>query len=310
VALYRAKAEGRGTFQFFTEAMDREVKARVSLARELRKAITDDELELYYQPQVDLVTGEIRGVEALVRWNHPRRGLVGPDEFVEAAERAGLIIDLGRWVMREACRQASAWAEMGVAPGLVAINISALQFRTSGELEKDISRVLEKYAVPPQMLELELTETVLMDASRRHAETLQRLRDRGVRIAIDDFGMGYSSLDYLRCFPVDRIKIAQNFIADLEQGQGDRAIVRAALGLARELGLGVIAEGIEAVGQVALLRSWGCREGQGFYFARPEPAAQMTEMLRTRRFLAGSDTRLDDDGQERDAAEGRPGRLG
>lgn len=288
VALYRAKAEGRGTFKFFTEAMDREVKARVSLARELRTAIAENQLELYYQPQVDLVTGSIQGVEALVRWNHPRRGLVGPQEFVEAAEQAGLIIDLGRWVMDEACKQARAWMDAGLSPGVLAINISALQFRTAGELEKDVTRVQSKYALPPRMLELELTETVLMDASRRHGETLQRLRDRGVRISIDDFGMGYSSLDYLRCFPVDRVKIAQNFIADLEQGQGDRAIVRAALGLARELGLGVIAEGIETVGQLALLRSWGCREGQGFYFAVPQPAAQMTELLRQGRPLVAS----------------------
>lgn len=280
VALYRAKAEGRGTVRFFTEAMDREVKARVSLSRELRTAITEKQLELYYQPQVNLLTGDIHGVEALVRWNHPRRGLVGPHEFIEAAEQAGLIIDLGRWVLDEACRQARVWLDMGLSPGVLAVNISALQFRTAGELEKDVVRVQSKYALPSGMLELELTETVLMDASRRHGEALQRLRDLGVRVSIDDFGMGYSSLDYLRRFPVDRLKIAQDFVADLEQGQGDRAIVRAALGLARELGLGVIAEGIETSGQLALLRNWGCREGQGFYFAVPQPAAETTELLR------------------------------
>lgn len=282
VALYRAKAEGRGTFQFFTEAMDREVKARVRLATELRQAITGDELELFYQPQVDLRSGDIIGLEALVRWNHPKRGLVSPGEFIIAAERAGLIIELGRWVMREACRQTRAWMDMQIAPDFVAINLSALQFRTPDELEKDIARALVDNGLPPQKLEVELTETVLMDASRRQGETLRRLQDRGVRIAIDDFGTGYSSLDYLRCFPVDRIKIAQNFVSDLETGQGDRAIVRAALGLARELGLGVVAEGIETRKQLSLLKSWGCHEGQGFYFARPQPANAVTELLRKR----------------------------
>lgn len=280
VALYRAKAEGRGTFQFFTEAMDREVKARVSVATELRAAISAGQLELYYQPQVQLDSGDIIGVEALLRWHHPNRGLVGPGEFIVAAERAGLIIELGRWVIQEAARQARAWLDLQIAPCIVAINLSALQFKQSEELETDIARVLELYRLPSRMLEVELTETVLMDASRRHGETLQRLRDQGVRIAIDDFGTGYSSLDYLRRFPADRIKIAQSFVADLETSAGDRAIVRAALGLARELGLGVIAEGIETQEQLLLLKSWGCREGQGYYFARPLPAQQATELLR------------------------------
>jgi diguanylate cyclase (GGDEF)-like protein/PAS domain S-box-containing protein len=280
VALYRAKAEGRGTFQFFTEAMDHEVKARVSLANELRAAISNGQLELYYQPQVQFDTGNIVGLEALVRWNHPRKGLVGPSEFIEAAERAGLIIDLGRWVMQSACRQARAWLDMQLVPKLVSVNISALQFKSSAELEKDIAQTLIENRLAPQMLELELTETVLMDASRRHREVLERLRDRGIRIAIDDFGTGYSSLDYLRKFHVDRIKIAQNFVCDLENAPGERAIVRAAMGLARELGLGVIAEGIETKEQLLLLTSWGCREGQGYYFARPLPVAEMTDLLR------------------------------
>jgi diguanylate cyclase (GGDEF)-like protein/PAS domain S-box-containing protein len=282
VALYRAKAEGRGTFRFFTDAMDREVKARVSLAAELRTAISGHELELHYQPEVELETGDIVGVEALVRWNHPDKGLIGPHDFIVAAERAGLIIDLGRWVMREACRQTKIWMDMQVAPTFMAINISALQFKTPGELENDVAAVLAEFGLPPDKLELELTETVLMDASRRNSETLHRLRDRGVRIAIDDFGTGYSSLDYLRCFHVDRIKIAQNFVSDLETVQGNQAIVRAALGLARELGLKVVAEGIETREQLDLLKSWGCQEGQGYYFARPLSAEHVTQLLRNR----------------------------
>jgi diguanylate cyclase (GGDEF)-like protein/PAS domain S-box-containing protein len=283
VALYRAKAEGRGTFQFFTDAMDQEVKARVSLAAELRSAISAEELELFYQPEVDLETGDILGLEALVRWNHPSGGLILPGEFVLAAERAGLIIELGLWVMREACRQARAWMDMQIAPAFVAINLSALQFKTPEQLERDIAGALAENRLPAQMLELELTETVLMQASRRNSETLLRLRHQGIRIAVDDFGTGYSSLDYLRCFHVDRIKIAQNFVSDLETVQGDRSIVRASLGLARELAIGVIAEGIETREQLVLLKSWGCREGQGYYFTRPLPAREVTELLRKRR---------------------------
>lgn len=282
VALYRAKAEGRGTFRYFTDAMDREVKARVLLASELRAAISRNELELYYQPQVDLTTGDIVGVEALLRWHHPERGMIGPLEFIFAAERAGLIIDLGRWVMHESCRQAKIWLDMKIIPDFVAINLSALQFKTPGELESDVDAVLDEFDLPPRKLELELTETVLMDASRRNSEALHRLRARGVRIAIDDFGTGYSSLDYLRCFHVDRIKIAQNFVSDIETVQGNRAIVRAALGLARELGIKVVAEGIETREQLDILKSWGCREGQGYYFARPLPAKDVTQLLRNR----------------------------
>ncbi len=280
VALYRAKSEGRGTFRFFTDAMDRDVKARVSLGTELRKAIAEGQLLLFYQPEVELETGRIIGLEALVRWNHPRRGLIGPGEFIPVAERSGLIIELGRWVMREACRQTSAWMAMQMAPPFVAINISALQFKTPQELEKNILSAVTDFGLPPRKLEIELTETALMDVSRRNSEALQRLRDCGVRIAIDDFGTGYSSLDYLRRFPVDRIKIAQSFVSDLGIVQGNQAIVRAAIGLARELGLGVIAEGIETKEQLALLKSWGCHEGQGYYFSRPLPAKDVTEMLR------------------------------
>lgn len=282
VALYRAKTEGGGTFRFFTEEMDREVKLRVSLASDLRVALSRGELELFYQPEVNLNTGDVIGVEGLLRWNHPTRGLLGPAEFIPIAEKGGLIIELGRWVVAEACRQAKIWIDMQIAPEFVAVNLSALQFKTPEELERDIAKVLADHVVPPGMLELELTETVLMEASRRNGDTLRALRDKGIRIAVDDFGTGYSSLDYLRRFPADRIKIAQSFVADIETSQGNRTIVRAALGLARELGLGAIAEGIETHGQLILLKSWGCREGQGYYFARPLPAAEATELLRSR----------------------------
>lgn len=297
VALYRAKTEGGGTFQFFTDEMDREVKHRVSLATELRTAISRGELELYYQPEVDLNSGDIIGLEALVRWHHPSRGLLEPKEFISVAETGGLIIELGRWVMRQACRQARVWMDMGIAPEFVAVNLSALQFRTPEELDKDITRALAEHQLPPGMLELELTETVLMQTSRRNSDCLQALRDKGIGIAIDDFGTGYSSLDYLRQFPAERIKIAQSFVADIETSHGNRTIVRAALGLARELGLAAVAEGIETHGQLMLLKSWGCREGQGYYFARPLPVDDATRLLRRGRGLYSVDERGSKDAQ-------------
>lgn len=305
VALYRAKVEERGTFRFFTDDMDREVRARVSLASELRIAVSQDQLVLFYQPEADLDSGRIIGVEALIRWKHPKRGLIGPDEFIPVAEKSGLIVDLGRWVMRKACRQARAWMDMQIAPGFVAINLSALQFKRPEVLKQDIFATLAETRLPAKKLEIELTETVIMDASRRYGAFLQELRHKGVRIAIDDFGTGYSSLDYLRRFPVDRIKIAQNFVSDLESEKGNQAIVRAALGLARELDLGAVAEGIETLGQLLLLKSWGCREGQGNYFARPLPVDEMTKLLRQRCGLYAS-AESANECNERGQGRGRP----
>ena len=280
VALYRAKSEGRGDYRFFTDAMDAEVRTRVALDAELREAIAAHQLFLLYQPQVEIESGRIVGLEALVRWRHPRRGIVAPGEFIQAAEKSGLIVPLGRWVLREACRQFKVWMDEGIAPDVIAVNVSALQFKTPLELERDIAAALATSDLPPQRLELELTETVLMDASREHGDVLQRLRDQGVKIAIDDFGTGYSSLDYLRHFPVDRIKIAQEFVVDLGTTPGNTAIVKAALGLARELGLGVIAEGVETQQQLSLLKDWGCLEVQGYYFAKPLPAEEISLLLR------------------------------
>ena len=215
VALYQAKVERRGTYRFFNDGMDAELRARVSMSTELRDAIAADQFLLMYQPQVDIDTGRIVGLEALVRWRHPTLGVLGPGEFIPAAERHGLIVPLGRWVMDEACCQTRRWLDAGIAPPLIAINLSAIQFKMPLELEKDIAATVAEIGLPPQLLELELTESVLMEASRDHNDVLLRLRNKGHRIAIDDFGSGYSSLDYLRRYPVDRIKIAQTFIADI-----------------------------------------------------------------------------------------------
>jgi diguanylate cyclase (GGDEF)-like protein/PAS domain S-box-containing protein len=283
VALYRAKAEGRGSYRFFTEAMDSEVRTRVTLGAELREAIDSNQLFLQYQAQISTESGRINGLEALVRWRHPQRGVVSPDVFVPVAEKIGVVAKLGHWVLWTACRQGKAWLDAGIDPVRIAVNLSALQFKTPQALEKDIVAALTETGLPPRLLELEITETVLMEASREHSDILARLRQLGVTIAIDDFGTGYSSLDYLSRFPVDRIKIAQSFVRNLETTPRNAAIVKATIGLARELSISVIAEGVETPKQVELLKGWGCGEAQGFYFAKPLGEAEATAMLRTGR---------------------------
>jgi len=280
VALYRAKAEGRASYRFFTDAMDAEVMARVSLGMELHEAIETGQLFLMYQPQVATDSSRMVGVEALVRWRHPKRGILPPDVFIPVAERTGLIIKLGRQVLQMACQQAAEWLDAGYAPIRMAVNVSVMQFKSPIALENDIIAVLAETGIPPQHLELEMTETVLMNATREHSDIVGRLRQLGVLIAIDDFGTGYSSLDYLRRFPVDRIKIAQNFVRHIETLAGDASIVKATIGLAKELGIEVIAEGVETTKQLELLKSWNCTEVQGFYFSRPLTVADITPLVR------------------------------
>ena len=302
VALYRAKSEGRHTYRFFTGAMDAEVRERVTLTSELQAAIAAGQLFLAYQPQVDMETSQLVGLEALVRWNHPTRGALLPGEFLPAAERSGLIVMLGNWVLRSACRQAQQWLQIGVALPPVAINVSALQFKAPRELENEIEAALAETGIPPGTLEIELTETALMGTSSGRENVVERLRARGLRIAIDDFGTGYSSLLYLRRFPVDRIKIAQEFVKDIGVEANDTAIVKAAISLARELGIGVMAEGVETADQVRLLHEWGCRQAQGFYFAAPMRPEEVPPLLRSgsvMHWLAGSSI-----------APSRPRRLG
>lgn len=281
VALYQAKAHQRGTYRFFTDGMDAEVRTRVSMSTELRDAIGSNQFFLMYQPQIYTKTGRVAGLEALVRWRHPTLGTLGPGRFIPDTERNGLILPLGRWVLAEACRQTKQWLDAGFAPPLIAVNLSGIQFKMPLQLEMDIAAAVAESGLPPQLLELELTESVLMEASRDHNALLLRLRESGHRIAIDDFGSGYSSLDYLRRYPVDRIKIAQTFIADIGIEPGNDAIVRAALGLARELNIEVVVEGVENAAQLELLKAWGCRIAQGYYFARPLPVHDVEILLRS-----------------------------
>jgi diguanylate cyclase (GGDEF)-like protein len=280
IALYRAKSEGRNSYRFFTDAMDKEVRMQVSLGTELHHALDSDELFLVYQPQVTSDGGQIIGVEALLRWRHPTRGILSPGIFIPIAEKTGIMVRLGQWVLLTACQQAKAWLDSGITSIRTCVNLSAIQFQSPIALETFVASVLLETGLPPQLLELELTETVLMNASLEHRDIVPRLRQIGVTIAIDDFGTGYSSLDYLRLYPADRIKIDQSFVRHLGTNSGDAAIVKAIIGLAHELGIAVIAEGIETSKQLDLLRSWGCLEVQGFYFARPLAARDVTLLLR------------------------------
>ena len=280
VALYRAKAEGRRTFRFFTENMDLEVRSQVNLLAELRGAIAAQQFFLVYQPQYGIRSGELIGVEALIRWRHPDRGVILPAEFIPGAEKSGVIISLGRWALREACLQAKAWLNAGSAPPVIAVNVSAVQFKVPRELERDVALILAETGLPPERLELELTETAIMEAWRDHREVLTRIRDTGVRIAIDDFGTGYSSLDYLRRLPISLIKLAGSFVSRIATNPGEAVIVKAMIGLAHDLGLNLIAEEVETREQLDLLESWDCPNAQGFYFSPPLSSEDLSPLLK------------------------------
>ncbi len=280
LALYRAKADGRNRFCFHTPDLDQQVRERVQVTEELRAAIENDEIELHYQPQVEIATGRIIGAEALVRWNHKSRGLIAPGQFIAIAERTGVIVPLGQWILNDASRQLKQWQAENIAPQVLAVNVSGVQLRGTSEFGRDVEETLKRWDLHPGHIELELTESVLMDATQRHSEALYALRHMGIKIAIDDFGTGYSSLKYLTIYPVSRLKLAQEFVFRVAVDYRKAAVVRAAIRLGNELGIEVIAEGVETEAQMRFLMAAGCRQAQGFYFSRPVPAAAMTEMLR------------------------------
>jgi diguanylate cyclase (GGDEF)-like protein len=283
LALYRAKEDGRNCYRFHSADLDREVQNRVVIGEELRGALDRNELELHYQPQVELHSGRIVGLEALLRWNHPKRGWISPATFIPIAERTGQIQILGQWVLDAACRQLRSWQDQGVAPALVGVNFSALHFKGSADLDRDVAECLGKWGIAPGMIEIELTESVLMDITQQYNERFERLRQLGVRIAIDDFGTGYSSLSYLANYPISRMKIAQELVFGVDTDPRSATVVRAAIRMAHELGIEIIAEGVETEGQAKFLLSAGCEHGQGFYFSRPVNAERATELLRAGR---------------------------
>jgi len=272
LALYRAKDEGRGTFRFFEAEMDAAMQVRRALELDLRRALAEEQFELFYQPLVH--AGGIAGFEALLRWHHPGRGLVSPAVFIPVAEEIGLIGVIGAWVLKRACMDAAGW------PGAlkVAVNLSPAQFRTR-LLAEDAAHALSMSGLPATRLELEITESVLIQDEESVLETLHALRRLGIRIAMDDFGTGYSSLSYLRRFPFDKIKIDQSFVRGMAEQEDCRTIVRAVIGLGRSLGMAVNAEGVETVEQLAALRTEGCGEIQGYFFSKPRPGGEVAEML-------------------------------
>ena len=274
MALYRAKAEGRGTSHFFEAEMDRRIQARRILELDLRKAFANGEFDLHYQPLVNLHADRISGFEALLRWHHPERGMVLPDEFIALAEEIGLIGPLGDWVLRQACTEAARW------PGdlKIAVNLSPAQFRTRGVVQAVLS-ALAYSGLPPHRLELEITESVLLAETEANLAILHQLREIGARISMDDFGTGYSSLSYLRSFPFDKIKIDRSFVRDLAERPDCMAIIRAVAGLGASLGISTTAEGVETRAQLDRLRAEGCTEAQGFLFSAPRPAADITGLL-------------------------------
>jgi predicted signal transduction protein with EAL and GGDEF domain len=267
-AMYCAKEQGRDSFRFFTEDMNAQAMERLALERNLRKALDNRELMLAYQPQVDLETGRITGVEALLRWRHPELGLVPPDKFIRVAENSGLIIPIGEWVLRTACAQAKQWQDEGLEVTPIAVNVSAVQFRHEGFRDM-IRTVLQDTGLAPQHLELELTESLLLANLDLTIAVLQELNSIGVRLAIDDFGTGYSSLSYLKNFPVNKLKIDRSFVRDVAENHDDAAIATAIISLAKSLSLKVVAEGVETEEQITFLRARGCDEIQGFYFCKP-----------------------------------------
>ena len=277
-AMYRAKEAGRNTYQLCTDEMKQRAMDRLSIESRLRTAVRDQQLMLAYQPQINLLTGRTIGVEALVRWNDPERGVMEPAAFIPIAEESRLIVPLGEWVLRTACRQTKEWHDAGSGPVRVAVNLSARQFQQQ-DLVEMVQSALEDVDLSPSSLELEITETTAMQNADMTVETLRALRELGVGIAIDDFGMGYSSLNYLRRFPITGVKIDRAFVSDVTSNDGDAAIVSAVIGMARNLRLRVTAEGVETAEQFAFLRSHECDEAQGYYFGRPVCAAEMTRAL-------------------------------
>jgi diguanylate cyclase (GGDEF)-like protein/PAS domain S-box-containing protein len=267
-AMYQAKENGRQSYQFFKAAMNVRAVERQSIEESLRRALERQEFALHYQPKVDLKTGRITGAEALLRWTHPIRGPVPPAQFIPVAEDCGLILSIGNWVLREACRQARVWVDAGLPEATMAVNISAMELRNERFLE-GVFAVLEETSLDPGSLELELTESVLMKHAESAESILKTLRAKGIHVTVDDFGTGYSSLSYLRRFPVDTLKIDQSFIRQITTSPDETTIVTAVIGLGRSLKLRVVAEGVETPEELAFLQAQQCDEAQGYYFSRP-----------------------------------------
>ncbi|KQT93263.1 diguanylate cyclase [Methylobacterium sp. Leaf469] len=274
LALYRSKLDGRGTYRFFEPEMDARMQARRQLELDMRQALARREFYLHYQPQLQLEGNRLVGCEALIRWQHPVRGMVSPLDFIPLAEEIGLIVPIGEWVMRQACRDAATWP----APLSVAVNVSPAQFKSERLVEMVMS-ALSASGLPATRLEVEITEGVLLNESEKTLQTLHRLRELGVRVSMDDFGTGYSSLSYLRSFPFDKIKIDRSFVSDLSGKRDGEAIIRAIAGLGRSLGMTTVAEGVETADQLERIRAEGCTDVQGYLISKPISASEVFKFL-------------------------------
>ncbi|MCZ6666063.1 MAG: EAL domain-containing protein [Gammaproteobacteria bacterium] len=289
-AMYKAKGRGRNAFAVYTEAMTSEALERMQLEQNLHKALQRDQFVLYYQPQINMLTGELIGAEALIRWEHPEKGLIPPYRFIPMAEESGLIVPIGEWVLNEACRQAKSWLEAGLPLKRIAVNIAGPQI-SRGDLLKTCEKALDATGLPPEHLELEVTEGFIMREADAAIETLEGLRDLGVSLSVDDFGTGYSSLAYLKRLPINKIKIDRSFVRDIPDDSDDMAITRAVIALGDSLRLEVIAEGVETEAQRAFLIGEGCVKGQGYLFAKPLPPEAFASWA-CRQFAGESDSTL------------------
>jgi diguanylate cyclase (GGDEF)-like protein len=279
LAMYHAKESGRDNRQYFKRDLNLRALQRRSMESGLRRALERGELLLHYQPKLDLQTGDIVGVEALVRWRHPDLGIVPPAEFIPVAEACGLIVPIGQWVLGQACHQAQAWQDIGLAPIRMAVNVSASELRAK-DYAKGVGVILDETGLEPRFLELELTETFLVQDSTATLVVLRDLKRLGLNLALDDFGTGYSSLSHLKRFPIDTLKIDQSFIRTVTSNSDDASIVCAVIGMGKNLHMRVVAEGIETRDQLAFLQDRDCRIGQGYYFSKPLPGRECTGLLR------------------------------
>jgi len=282
-AMYRAKSQGRNNYQFYTPALTENASERLNIENNLRHALKKNEFSVYYQPQYSLSSEQIIGVEALLRWNHPEMGMVEPDKFIPVAEEMGLIVPIGEWVLKTACKQQKKWIDAGCPSMRIAVNLSARQFWKPG-LEKVIENIMEETEINPEDLELELTESIIMHDTLTVSDTLNALHHMGVGLSIDDFGTGYSSLSYIQRFPLDRLKIDRSFVSDIMTNPADAEMIVSIIALGHCMNLQIVAEGVETKEQLLFLREHGCEEVQGFYFSQPIPAIEMEALLSSSSF--------------------------
>ncbi len=279
IAMYSVKGKGKNGFEFYSDNMIDAYSRHLSLENDLRRALDDSQFKIYYQPQINIETNEVFAMEALIRWQHPERGLISPNEFIELAEETRLIKSIGNWILENACAELKRWRDLGLSNIRIAINVSAIQLE-QGNFVNFVLNTLKKYEIPGEMLEIEITENTLMHDTDDGILKLRELSNHGIKIAIDDFGTGYSSLNYLKRLPIDTLKIDQSFVHDMSKSEEDSSIIKAIIAIAKGLNLNIISEGVETQAQLEQLRAWRCKNMQGFLFGRPMPCDKAIDMLR------------------------------